>query len=307
MPAWLELFAERGGEVVLGRLSPDDLDRTTGLYELTVVAAGRGDLARLFPSVADRCVFDQPQRRLAAVYLHGTRPRDDDPGPSVHLNVLPGTGEVYFMPGLTLSGPCEIVLVEAVPGREFDVFPGGPADSVDTWAHIRTLVRDHTPWEWERVREAEPTDGGAALTGAVTPAVRHAVATLPSGRAVLGIGDAAVTNDPIAGQGANNAAWAASVCLRRVACRGDAPFDTAWMRETADEIWQHRTRHSVTFSNALLSPPPDHVVEILAAGNTRQDVADRVARAIDDVADFASFLYDPAKARTFLDAGPAGQ
>jgi NAD(P)-dependent dehydrogenase (short-subunit alcohol dehydrogenase family) len=301
MPAWLELFGKRGGKVVFRRLTVPALDAMAARYDLVVIAAGRGELAELFERDAARSAFDRPQRHLAVTYLHGSEPRPTDSGPSVHLNVIPEIGEMYFMPGLTLSGPCEIVLVEALPGKAFDVFPAGPEPAHEQWARTRELIRTHVPWEAERTRRAEPTDDRATLTGSLTPIVRRPVAELPSGRPVLGIGDAVVTNDPIAGQGANNACWAAKVCLGRIIGRGDLPFDSGWMRETGEDAWSGRTGPSVAFTNALLMPPPDHLPALMVAGNVHPEVADRIARAIDRVEDLGDFFYDAGKACAYLE------
>jgi NAD(P)-dependent dehydrogenase (short-subunit alcohol dehydrogenase family) len=301
MPAWLEAFAARGGDLRLGRLDVPGIDALAPSYDLVVVTAGRGGPAALFERDADRSVFARPQRHLAAVYLHGVEPRPSDSGPSVHLNVVPGVGELFFMPALTLSGPCEIVLVEALPGGPFDVFGTGvPPATAEHWELTRRLIEAHTPWDWPRSRRAEPTDGRATLCGAITPVVRRAVAELPSGIPVLGLGDAVVTNDPVVGQGANNACWAASACLRGIVERGTLPFDEAWMRQVADAIWEGRVRHSVKVTNTLLQPPPEHVLTLLGAGNTHRAVADRFARAIDRPEDFENFLYDRDKAYAYL-------
>jgi hypothetical protein len=308
MSTWLELFAERGGDVVVRHVDVNALDALAGRHDLVVVAAGRGGTAGLFERDALRSVFDRPQRHLAVSYVHGAEPRAGDPGPSVHLNVIPGVGELYFMPGLTFSGPCEIVLVEAVPGQAFDVFGGGgvTGDTAGQWALTRELIRTHVPWDWERVRRARPADAHASLTGAVTPVVRHPVAELPSGTPVLGIGDTVVTNDPLVGQGANNACWAATVCLWAVLDRGDLPFDREWMHRTHEAIWDGRTGHSVKVTNAMLTPPPEHVLAVLGAGNVHQVAADRFARAIDRVEDFENFLYEPEKAYAYLGTLGAG-
>jgi hypothetical protein len=308
MPAWLETFAARGGDVRLGRLDVPELDALAPSYDLVVVTAGRGGPAGLFERDAQRSLFTRPQRRLAAVYVHGSQPRPSDEGPSVHLNVVPGVGELFFMPALTLSGPCETVLVEAVPGGPFDVFgTGAPPPAAEHWELTRRLIREHTPWDWPRMRQAEPTDAGATLCGAITPVVRRPVAELPSGTRVLGLGDAVVTNDPIAGQGANNACWAASVCLRGILERGALPLDAAWMRGVDATIWEGRVRHSVKLTSTLLQPPPAHVLALLGAGNSHPAVADRIARAIDDVADFEHFLYDPPTAYAYLREVGAGE
>jgi len=298
MSTWLELFASRGGNVVLHPVSVGDLDWYSRNYDLVVVAAGKGELVSMFDRDNERSVHATPQRRLAASYVHGVEPRPEVGHQGVHLNVIPGLGELYYLPGLTLSGPCEIVLVEAIPDGPFDRF-AGIRDPSKHWATTLELIRAFAPWDYERSRKGELTDALGTLSGAFTPIVRHPIAELPSGCAVLGIADVVVANDPISGQGANNAARSAAVYLTAIIERADEPFDREWMHATFERFWE-TARHTVKFTTALLAPPPDHVVQLLAAGNDHQAVADRVARAIDTPADFENFLYEPDKTHVYL-------
>ena len=101
------------------------------------------------------------------------------------------------------------------------------------------------PWEAERCRDIALTDDNGILAGRFAPTVRKPVATLPSGRKVLGMGDVVVLNDPITGQGSNNAAKCADTYLRSILARGNGDgnrdgngaFDAAWMQQTFDRYW----------------------------------------------------------------------
>ncbi|MFF7251283.1 styrene monooxygenase/indole monooxygenase family protein [Embleya sp. NPDC008237] len=298
MSAWLDLFARRGGHVVLHPVSVGDIDWYSRHYDLVIVAAGKGELVTMFDRDHERSVHTVPQRHLAVSYVHGVTPRPEVGRQAVHLNVIPGLGELYYLPGLTLSGPCEIILVEAIPGGPFDRFTG-VRDPLEHWGSTLELIRTHAPWDYERTRAAELTDALGVLSGAFTPVVRRPVAELPSGGLALGIADVVVANDPITGQGANSAARAAAVYLAAIVEHGDKPFDRDWMQETFERFWAY-ARHSVKFTTALLAPPPEHVVRLLAAGNEHQEVADRVARAIDTPADFENFLYEPERTNAYL-------
>jgi hypothetical protein len=67
-----------------------------------IVAAGKGEIAGLFARDASKSVFGVPQRAVALTYLHGLTPR---PGHSaVDFNLIPGVGEYFVFPALTLSG-----------------------------------------------------------------------------------------------------------------------------------------------------------------------------------------------------------
>jgi len=83
------------------------------------------------------------------------------------------------------------------------------------------------PWEYERSRDCQMTDANGSLAGRITPTVRNTVLTLPSGRKIMGIGDAILVNDPITGQGSNNATKGAKHYFEAIVGRGTQAFDEA--------------------------------------------------------------------------------
>ncbi|MBO1419870.1 styrene monooxygenase/indole monooxygenase family protein, partial [Streptomyces sp. FH025] len=291
---WLELLEERGGRVEYRSLDRDGLRELARRHELTVVAAGRGELAGIFERDAARSPFDRPQRTLSCLYAHGVGSPDPTAGPRARMHALPGLGELYLQPALTLSGPCDVLLWEAQPGGPLDAFGDRPAADVQL-ARIRELLTEYLPWEAELWREAEPTDAGAGLWGAVTPTVRRPVAELGSGVDavhVLGLGDAVVVNDPITGQGANSAARAAEACRRAVVEHGDAPFTADWMCRTAERFWQQHARHTVEFTTTMLTVP-DHLQGVFAAAAEHPEVARRLANTYAEPSDHAAWLAAP--------------
>ncbi len=298
MSGWLELFEARGGKVVYHGAMTSDLEGLAAQYELTIVAAGRGELVELFDRDARRSPFDRPQRSLAVVYVHGMAPRDGFPEPNVGINVTPGAGELFVIPAYTTSGPCDILFWEAVPGGPLDAWEGrlSPAEHLE---RSLGLMREYVPWEYERCGAVEPTDARSALTGAYTPVVRAPVGEPSASAIVFGMADVVVANDPIAGQGSNNAARCADVYLRSIVARGERPFDREWMQETFDAYWAY-ARHVTNFSNALLGPLPEHVQGILAAATRNPVVAHRFAQGYADPTDFENWLMDPAKTEEYL-------
>lgn len=60
-----------------GRLGIDDLERYAKQPELVIVAAGKGDIAKLFERDPEKSPFDTPQRALALTYVNGMLPRPD--------------------------------------------------------------------------------------------------------------------------------------------------------------------------------------------------------------------------------------
>ncbi|MBB3726526.1 styrene monooxygenase/indole monooxygenase family protein [Nonomuraea dietziae] len=298
IPAWMAEFERLGGKLVVHEATVADLETYAAQYDLVMVAAGKGAIASLFERDAARSPYDRPQRALALTYVHGLAPRPDHS--AVCFNLVPGVGEYFVFPALTLSGPCEIMVFEGVPG--------GP---MDCWADVRTpaehlarsrwVLETFLPWEAERCAEVELTDDLGVLSGRFAPVVRRPVATLPSGARVLGVADVVVLNDPITGQGANNAAKCAASYLGSVLEHGGRPFDAAWMTAAFERYWQG-ARHATAWTNALLAPPPPHVLELLGAAGALPQVASRFVNGFDDPSDFAEWFMDPAKAHAYLAA-----
>ncbi|MFI7462227.1 styrene monooxygenase/indole monooxygenase family protein [Nonomuraea sp. NPDC049646] len=296
MPAWLGEFERLGGKLVLHDATPDDLESYAARYDLVLVAAGKGQIASLFERDPARSPYATPQRALAVTYVNGLAPR---PGHSaVCFNLLPGVGEYFVFPALTHTGPCEIMVFEGVPGGPMDCWGDvrGPAEHL---ARSRRILETFFPWEAERCAGIELTDANAVLTGRFAPTVRRPVAVLPSGAPVLGVADVVVLNDPITGQGSNNAAKCAATYLRAIVERGDRPFDAGWMRQTFDLFWT-QAQHVTNWTNALLAPAEPHHLALLGAAGQRPEIASRFVNGFDDPADYAEWFMDAGRAETYL-------
>ncbi|MFF2351804.1 styrene monooxygenase/indole monooxygenase family protein [Kitasatospora sp. NPDC058115] len=298
MARWLELLEERGGRVEYRELDLAGLRELAAANDLTVVAAGRGELAGIFERDAARSPFDAPQRRLSALYAHGVGAPDPAAGPRARMHAVPGVGELYLQPALTLSGPCDILLWEALPGSPFDCFADRP-DAGEQLRRMHELMAHYLPWEAELWAGAEPTDPGGSLYGALTPVVRRPVAELGGGIAVLGIADAVVVNDPITGQGANSAARAADAYLRAIVERGERPFTAEWMAGVFEEFWECHACHGVELTAALLTMP-DHLQAVFAAAGEHESVARRLANTYADPVDYAAWLATPELVGAYL-------
>ncbi|MEU4773599.1 styrene monooxygenase/indole monooxygenase family protein [Micromonospora sp. NPDC023644] len=301
MAAWLELFEQRGGTVHYQGVTTADLDGLTrlGRYDLTIVAAGKGDLVGVFDRDPQRSVYTAPQRGLAVAYVHGMTPDPLWPVPHVSFNAVPGLGELFVIPGLTLSGPCEILFWEAVPDGPLDLWK----ERLDPAEHLKLtleLVRQYTPWIHERCADVELTDGRATLSGRYTPTVRRPVAELPSGGLVLGMADVVVANDPITGQGSNTAAKCAYSYLGSILERGDRPFDGQWMTQTFERFWAGAGQAVTAWTNAMLQPLPPHVQQILGAASTNPTIARRFANGFSDPNDFQDWFMTPDAADRYL-------
>jgi Styrene monooxygenase A putative substrate binding domain len=234
--------------------------------------------------------------RLALTYLTGMTPYQ--PFSRVSFNILPGIGEYFVFPALTTNGPCEIMVFEGVPGGPMDCW-----DDVRTTdqhlARSKEILQKFMPWEAERCRQVALTDANGILAGRLTPTVRKPVGQLPSGALVLGMADAVVLNDPITGQGSNNAAKSARIYLRSILDHGDRHFDRAWMQRTFDIYWDY-AQWVTGWTNALLMPPPPHVVKILSAAQNSVRIGRAFVNGFDDPRTFFPWLADPAEADRFI-------
>ncbi|MGW3086282.1 styrene monooxygenase/indole monooxygenase family protein [Streptomyces sp. NPDC001108] len=299
MAGWMETFAQRGGQLVIHGAAVSDLDYFSRAYDLVLVSAGKGELVSMFGRDASRSPFDAPQRALAVAYVHGMGPRPEHPEfDAVRCNLVPGVGELFVMPTLTISGRADILFWEGVPGGPVDVFRGikDPAEHLET---TLALMEKFLPWEYARATKVELTDANGTLAGRYAPTVRKPIGRLPGGGLVLGVADVVVANDPITGQGSNSASKCANAYLDSIVEHGDREFDEAWMQATFDRYWD-TAQHVVKWTNAMLGVPPEHVLNLIGAAGQLQPVADRFANGFNDPADFENFFFDPERTNAYL-------
>lgn len=296
IPGWMKHFEALGGELVIHEAAIADLESYCRESDLVIVASGKGDIGRLFERDTARSPLDKPARALALTYLSGMTPYE--PFSRVSFNLVPGIGEYFVFPALTTTGPCEIMVFEGVIG--------GP---MDCWNDVRTpdqhlarskeILQKFMPWEAERCQNVALTDPNGILAGRLTPTVRRPVGQLPSGALVLGMADTVVLNDPITGQGSNNAAKSARIYLQSILDNRDKSFDRAWMQRTFDLYWDY-AQWVTGWTNALLMPPPPHVVKILVAAQTSARIGRAFVNGFDDPRTFFPWLADPAEADRFI-------
>jgi hypothetical protein len=135
----------------------------------------------------------------------------------------------------------------------------------------------------------------------VTPVVREPVGQLPSGRLVLGLGDALVVNDPLTAPGANSVALGADHYRAAIRAHGDAPYDREFMERTFYDFWDSTLRFYTEWNNMLLGPVPDHVARVLVAGNEVPAIRDRFVNGFANRADYWDWLVTPDKADAYLE------
>lgn len=300
MAGWMDTFAQRGGKLVIHGAAVSDLDFFARKYDLVLVAAGKGELVSMFGRDVSRSPYDAPQRALSVAYVHGMDPRPEHAETeAVRCNLVPGVGELFVMPALTTTGRADILFWEGIPGGPLDAFQG-IKDPGEHLAKTLELMERFTPWEYARCTSVELTDAGGTLAGRYAPTVRNPVGTLPSGGNVLGVADVVVANDPITGQGSNSASKCAATYLAAILERGDEPFDAEWMRDTFERYWA-TAQHTTKWTNAMLAPPPEHVLNLIGAAGGIQPIADRFANGFNDPSDFEDWFFDPEKAAAYLE------
>jgi 2-polyprenyl-6-methoxyphenol hydroxylase-like FAD-dependent oxidoreductase len=254
---WMNELIERGGKVEIEDVSVRRLDEISARNDLTIVAAGRGDIMKLFPRDDARSRYRTPQRFLAMVCFNGV-----EMGAAyapwfspIKFNFFASYGEMFWMPWYSKDRKPSIVAVfEARPGSPIDRFRDCRS-AEDVLKRGREVVRDLTPWDYEKFEKGEVCDENSWLIGGFTPEVRKVVGTLPSGRNVMALGDTAHSLDPIGGQGANNGNKMTQVYVDSIVQRGTLGFDATWMAATFDRFWS-RHRFGDLLNNTLLEPLP---------------------------------------------------
>ena len=298
VPLLMEEIEHRGGKVVVRSATVEDLEDLARDHDLVVVSTGRGGLTSLFERDADRSPYDAPQRVAALTYLHGMAPAPE--GPGLRYQSVEGVGECFTCPALTVDGPCDIVVVEGVPGGPLDRWDDvtSPAEHL---AVLRSALADHFPSEAVRTAGATLVDDHSVLRGRITPAVRRPVGRLPSGAPVLGMADVVVLNDPLTSQGSNNALKSASFYLEAIAAHtGD--FDAGWMQRTFDNFWRGWAHWATEWTSSWLRPALPHQRAVVDAAARHPAVAAQVAAGFDDARLFAPWWFDAEAAASFVAA-----
>ena len=298
----LEDFAARGGPVVRAVVDVAALDRITPEYDLVVVATGRAGLSSLFPRMAERSPFSEPQRSIVAGLFRGIRP----PEPSYfQFQIAPGQGEIYEPQLLTFDGRVAVLGIEGIPGGDIDrVARMRHADDPARFIRaVYELLQEYAPLTRARLDRdtfdlLRPLD---VVAGAITPTVRRGHAVLAGGRCVMALGDAHITHDPVVGQGANAASRAAfalgELLIERV--RERSALDQGFCARAEQRLWEV-LQPATAFSNAMLGPPPPHVLSIFAAAAENQAVADGFVNNFNDPARMWECLGSPEGAARFL-------
>jgi hypothetical protein len=308
---WMRELDERGGQIEIDNVTVERLSDIAARNDLTLVAAGRAEIMKLFPRDEARSTYAEPQRFLAMVnvtnvpmklpYAPWFRP--------VKFNFFAPYGEAFWVPWYSKGRqPCWGMLFEAKKDGPFDRFRDCRSGD-EVLRRMQELIREYMPWDYEVFVNAEVCDENAWLVGQLTPEVRQVVGTLPSGRHVMAVGDTAHSLDPIGGQGANNGNKMVRIVTEEIVAREDRPFDPDWMRATFDRFWE-RHRWIEKFNNTLLEPltPAGRLLLVsqygsdARPGNTspQQRIADMFIENFNDAILLTEAFHDGARARKVI-------
>jgi hypothetical protein len=118
------------------------------------------------------------------------------------------------------------------------------------------------------------------------------------------LGDAAMSLDPIAAQGANLGNKQVCHLAAAIAANPEAAFDAAWMTATFEEFWADHGEPTVTLNNTFLAPmtPAGRLLMISQAGS--DGVSDTPTQRIADAL-FENFVDPRRNTDAFVDTRAA--
>jgi 2-polyprenyl-6-methoxyphenol hydroxylase-like FAD-dependent oxidoreductase len=307
---WMNDFEDHGGDLAIESVTVDRLDAITAAHDLTLVAAGKAELARLFERDALRSAYDAPKRHLAMVIATGRMSVDGCPFLPVKFEFLGTDGEIFFVPYLHRdAGPSWNIVIEAQPGSRIDRYADAKSGD-EVLALTKQLVRELFPWSDAWMQTMKLADPMGWLTGRIAPTVRKPIATLRSGRVVAALGDTAITYDPVAAQGANSGVKQARHLVESIVARGDRPFDAAWIAQTFDAFWNDHARWACAFNNLFLEPLTAAGQQLLIAQygsdgradneSGRQHIADAFFANFNDPRELTPAFLSVDEARAFI-------
>lgn len=275
VPRLMETYANRGGKTIVLPCSPASLPSLAERHDLIVVAAGRDGFGGVFARDASRSPNQGPRRHLTAGLYNGVA----WPEPAgVEFSMSPGVGEIFHVCFHSFDGPTSVIAVEGIPGGPLAALSemNYDADPRAFESTLLDLVTMYAPSIRERVDLAtfglaRPVD---LLQGRLAPVVRRGWTAIERDKYAVAVGDAWILNDPIGAQGANLGSRCAFELGDMIA--GGGPFDESFCRHAENRLWA-LAEAPTTLSNALLDPPPEHVVRLLVQATVDERVADRFA------------------------------
>ena len=318
---WTHDFETRGGTVVVENVDVPRLEEIAAGADLTLVAAGKADIGKIFEVDTARSVYDKPQRKLAMFVMKNIdldRSRDGIPlHHGIKFNFFATAGEQFSIPYWHKDGyQCWNALFEARPGGIFDKFDDCK-DGHAVLARVKELFKEHIPWDYQWIKDAELADEKGWLKGAFTPCFKKPVGYLPSGAPVMALGDMANSLDPIGGQGANNCYRQIKNLLQAMEENTEADYGEDWMNATFDRFYEDSGKVTNDFNNLLLEEITPAAQRLLIAqygsngqadnGSVHQIVANAFCNNFDDPNRLTAQLLQPKEALAFMNGVSGGK
>lgn len=251
-PALMEDFIEQGGTIKYGQIAHEDLDDIADQFDLLVVCTGKGPFGQMFTHEAAYSPFDRPQRALCVGLFNGIREPETR---SVTMYFSPGHGEMIEIPTLSFNGMVNALVIENHIGGDLEILAKTKYDD-DPKAFITLLLeklKKHYPTCYERIdiNEFDLANGPLdILQGGVTPTVRNSYAKMPNGKIAVALGDVQAVVDPVLGQGANVASFAAIILGEEIVANDI--LDERFM-EKVDARRRDRVLSATRWTNYMLS------------------------------------------------------
>ena len=111
--------------------------------------------------------------------------------------------------------------------------------------------------------------------------------------------DVVVLNDPITGQGSNNAAKCAAAYLEGILDHGERPSTPSSMQGLFESYWEY-AQHVAAWTNTMLAPPAPHALQLLGTAQGNPEIANRFANGFDYPPDFAAWFMSEEAANDYL-------
>jgi hypothetical protein len=299
LPTLMEDFIARGGSIEYRRIEEEDIQPLADRFDLLVVAVGKGPLGAMFAHDPAESPFQQPQRRLSCGLYTGVAHTDPK---NVTLSLTPGAGELIVIPTVTFGGIGTALLFENVPGTDLEATV--TTKYADDPAAFRQVILDALekfhPAVYDRVDTArfdlcQPVD---ILQGGVVPTVRRSFVEFDNGRFAVAVGDVHVTVDPVNGQGANIASYAAFKMGEEIV---KAPVLDRRFIERVDLARNDRCLAAARWTNLMMPPPSEEIQMLLGAMSQNKALCDEFTENFNWPERQWDNLSSPARIRRWIE------
>ncbi len=250
-PKLMEEYVRRGGDLRVTEIRHGDITGLSEKYDLLVVCTGKGPFGQMFQHQPAHSPFTQPQRALCVGLFKGIREPETR---AVTMYFSPGAGEMIEIPTVSFGGMVAALVIENHIGGDLEILAKTKYED-DPRAFLDLLLaklQQHYPTCAERIDEKEfdlangPLD---ILQGGVTPTVRNSHVLLDNGKYALALGDVHAVVDPVLGQGANMASYAAFKLAEQILAND--VFDERFV-EHVDLARQDRVLGATRWTNFML-------------------------------------------------------